>query len=130
MRKSLFFLAVPALLAIALLAVGCAGLSGTNVGEPTPRTQQQFHDKLSLLHTGMSVDSLELIFQEVREPGEAGILHRSKVITSDFVRVRYSLGWKSDPRHQIGYKEIDEIDVELASVIAEDSRLVLIEKHE
>ena len=113
-----------------LLVAGCAGLAGTNVGEPTPRVRHQFHEKLSLLHVGMPVDSLEMLFEEAKEPGEAGILHRVRVVTADFQRLRYSLGWKSDPRHQIGHKDIEEIDVEIATVLVEGPHLVAIELHE
>lgn len=120
----------PAFLLVLTCLAGCGGLSGTNVGEPTPQARSDFSAKLKTLEVGMPADSLEALFEEAHQPGDTGILHKAKVVTTEFERVTYSLGWKSDPRHQIGVKEMEEIDVEKASVTVVGARVVSIKIHE
>ncbi len=114
--------------AIALVA-GCTNFSGSNVGEPNAQTRFQFRKNLAMLRTGMPADSLELLFSPVEKPGQAGILGRSRVKTKTAERVSYTLGWRSDPKHQLGVKASDELDVTLATVLAIDKKLVSIEHH-
>ena len=76
----------------------------------------------------MPADSLELLFDTVEKAGQAGILNQSLVKTESAERVRYLLGWRSDPKHQIGVKASDELDVTLATILAIDGKLVSIER--
>jgi len=118
--------ALTAVLLLLLLSAACSGVAGSNVGEPTSRARFEFKRKLEALRVGMPADSLEMIFAEARQAGETGILHKTRLVTSDLERVTYSLGWKSDPRHQIGNKNLEDIDVERASVVAENAAIVAI----
>ena len=113
-----------------ILLAGCTGFSPSTVGEPTWETRAQFQRNLSLLRAGMPADSLALLFAEAKAPGEAGILHQARIVTTELERVTYTLGWKSDPRHQIGVKDMSEIDVAKATVIAENSRVISVELHD
>ncbi len=108
-----------ALLPLLLFAVGCTGLSASNVGDPSLQDRLDFRSRLAMLHVGMPVDSLELLFAPAQKPGETGILHRARIATSDDLRLTFDLGWRSDPRHQPGHKAIEEIDVMRARVIVE-----------
>jgi len=127
MSPRLSFVAV--LLALPF-AIGCSGLAASNVGEPTLQARLDFQHGLARLTVGMPVDSLEMIFQDVKKPGEAGILRRATIITEDRERVSYRLGWLSDPRHQIGHKEIEEIEVTRATVIVEQGRIHRIDRRD
>ena len=93
-----------------LLTAGCAGISGTNVGTPTPAAQRLFLERLALVHPGMPADSLDLLFAPAEEPGQTGILFRTRIITDEFTRESLQLGWKSEPKHQGQFKSQSEID--------------------
>lgn len=122
------FLALIAAIILALpLALGCGGLAASNVGEPTMQARMDFDFSLAQLHEGMPVDSLEILFEDVKKPGEAGILRRAVIVTEERKRVNFTLGWLSDPRHQIGHKEIEDLEVARAMVIVEDDIIRRIE---
>jgi hypothetical protein len=113
----------------AALISGCAKLSGSNVGAPSAQVRMEFSRNLALIRPGMPADSLEMIFRTVEKAGQAGILSRVLVRMDDTERVRYKLGWRSDPKHQTGVKSSDDLDVEIATVLAINDELVSIEKH-
>jgi hypothetical protein len=110
---------------VAWLGAGCAGgLSATNVGEPSPQARADFESRLALVRPGMPADSLELLFAPATEPGAAGILRRTRVTTAAGESGTVSLGWRSDPRHQIGRKTSREVEVERALVDNEGGRVL------
>ena len=116
-----------ALLVLLLGLEGCAGISGGDTGMPTPRVRRQFQESLALLHADMPVDSLLLLFRPVREPGQAGILHRARMASTDHERIIYTLGWMADSPDDLGYRDQEQIDVEFAIVTVEDQRLTLVQ---
>jgi len=75
-------------------------------------------------------DSLELLFAEATRPGQAGILRRARIVTAGSTRSNITLGWRSDPRHQIGYMESDETEIARALVVVEDARVTRIERRD
>lgn len=113
-----------------VVAAGCTGLSAGNVGDPTLQDRLDFRSSLALLHVGMPVDSLDLLFAPALEPGDTGILRRARVATSEGERLSYELGWLSDPRHQVGHKAIDDIEVVRAWVRVEQGRISSIHEKE
>jgi len=126
-RRLAWTIALAGLLAAGLGA--CVGkLSSTNVGDPTGMARSQLLARVDRLRPGLPADSLELLFGEARAPGQTGILGRSRLAAGGRERVVYTLGWKSDPRHQIGAKDWDEIDVAIAEAVFEDGRLVRVAK--
>ena len=116
----------PLLLALSL--AGCSGLAASNVGDPTLQTRLDFQSGLDQLHVGMPADSLDLLFAEAIEPGQAGILRRARFVTAGSTRSNITLGWRSDPRHQIGYKDSAETEIARALVVVEDARVTRIER--
>lgn len=115
-------------LPLLLLGLGCTGLAASNVGDPPLQSRIEFNRNLALLHVDMPLDSLELLFPAATEAGDAGILRRSRVATADLERVRYSLGWRSNPRHQVGYKDMEDIEVLRATVVAQNGRILRVER--
>ncbi|MBN2172139.1 MAG: hypothetical protein JW819_12540 [Candidatus Krumholzibacteriota bacterium] len=95
---------------------------------PTPRVRRQFQESLALLHANMPVDSLLLLFRPVREPGQAGILHRARFAAAGRERLIYTLGWMADAPDDLGYRDQEQIDVEFATVTVEDGRLILVQR--
>lgn len=112
----------PPLIPLALV-LACGGLAASNVGDPTMQQRLAFNAGLAMLHVGMPMDSLNLIFAQAKQPGEAGILRQVRIVTADTEQLRITLGWRSDPRHQIGLKALEEIEVVKAVVVAEDQRI-------
>lgn len=116
---------------VAWLGAGCAGgLSATNVGEPSPQARADFESRLALVRPGMPADSLELLFAPATEPGAAGILRRTRITTAAGESGTVSLGWRSDPRHQIGRKTSREVEVERALVVVEGAQVVSIARRD
>ena len=110
------------------LVAGCSGISGTNVGVPTPTAKRLFLEKLALVHPGMPADSLTLLCAKAEKPGETGILFRSRMITEEFSRETLKLGWKSEPKHQGEFKSLSEIDQVRAVVETQDGLVLRIRK--
>ena len=106
-----------------LIAMGCSGFSASNVGDPSLQDRLDFRSHLALLHVGMPADSFDLLFDQALKPGETGILRRTRIVTSEGERLNYELGWRSDPRHQVGHKAIEDIDVTRAWVQVEQGRI-------
>jgi len=111
-------------LLLVLAAAGCSGISGTNVGTPTPAAKRTFLERLDLIRAGMPADSLEILFGTAEKAGETGILFRSRIITEDFTRESFQLGWKDEPRHQGEFKSQGEIDQVLATVEVQDGKVL------
>ena len=107
-----------------ILAAGCSGISGTNVGSPTPAAKRAFLERLERVRAGMPADSLEILFGTAEKAGETGILFRSRIITDEFTRESFQLGWKDEPLHQGEFKSQGEIDQVLAIVEVEDGRVL------
>jgi hypothetical protein len=126
MRRGRILHAAPALLVLA--ATGCTGLSASNVGDPTLSTRLEFESRLDLLHVGMPADSLGLLFAQAATPGQAGILREASIVTAEGTRRNVTLGWRSDPRHQTGYRESTETEIARALVVVEDARVKRIER--
>ena len=111
-----------------ILATGCSGISGTNVGTPTPTAKRAFLERLTMVRAGMPADSLEILFETAEKAGETGILFRSRIITDEFTRESFQLGWKDEPRHQGEFKSQGEIDQVLAIVETQDDRVLHIRR--
>jgi len=116
-----------AVLFFGLLAGGCSGFASSNVGDPSSQTRLDFEARLALVHPGMPADSLGLLFGEALQPGQAGILRRTRIVSAAGESGSYSLGWRSDPRHQIGRRTSRETEVERALVIVEGARVIRVE---
>ena len=112
---------------VALGVAGCTGLAASNVGDPTLSTRLGFESRLEMVHVGMPADSLGLLFAQATSPGEAGILREASIVTAEGTRRNVTLGWRSDPRHQIGYRESTETEIARALVVVEDARVTRIE---
>ena len=106
-----------------LFAVACSGIYASNVGEPTSGEKLHFNRALARLDVGMPEDSLLAMFGEANEPGDAGILYKSRVRFEDFERTTYSLGWKSEPKHQGDYKRPEDIDHVAALVEVREGKI-------
>ncbi len=106
-----------------LFAVACSGIYASNVGEPTSVEKSHFTRDLARLELGMPEDSLLALFAPAEEPGEVGILHRSRVSFDGFERTTYQLGWKSEPKHQGEYKRAEDIDQIFALVEVRDGKI-------
>lgn len=119
-----------AVLLFGLLAGGCAGFASSNVGDPSSQTRLDFEARLALVRAGMPADSLGLLFGEALRPGQAGILRRTRVVTAGGESGSYSLGWRSDPLHQIGRRTSRETEVERALVIVEGAQVVRVERRD
>ncbi len=117
-------------LGVGLAAGGCTGFAASNVGDPTLQTRLDFQARLDLVHPGMPADSLELLFVPAAQPGEAGILRRTRIVTAEGENATVSLGWRSDPRHQLGRKTSREVEVERALVVIAGARVVSIERRD
>lgn len=117
-------------LALGLLAGGCGGFAPSNVGDPSSQIRYDFEARLALVHAGMPADSLTLLFSEALKPGQAGILRRTRVVSAAGESGSYSLGWRSDPRHQIGRRTSRETEVERALVIVEGAQVIHIERRD
>ena len=76
----------------------------------------------------MPADSLDLLFPVAGAPGEAGVLREASIVTAEGTRRNVTLGWRSDPRHQIGYRESGETEIARALVTIEDARVTRIER--
>ena len=107
----------------------CSKISSSNVGTPSSVIRFDFQKGLDLVRAGMPADSLELLFRDVESAGQAGILSRARVRTAETERIRYRLGWRSDPKHQLGVKASDELDVALATVLVIDKAVVSVERY-
>ncbi len=112
-------------LALCLL-LGCSGISSSNVGTPSGQDIREFDQALAALHIGMPADSVPLLFAQAVNKGDIGILRTTRMVTESFTRITYTLGWKSDPVHQVGHVNLEEIDQEDAQVIAEDGKVIKI----
>jgi hypothetical protein len=112
---------------VLFLAPGCTNLSASNVGEPTGIAKYRFYSSLRQVHVGMPSDSLEILFSTATKAGEAGILHTSRIITEEFTRETCYLGWCTNPKHQIGLKDDDELEKNIARIHIEDHLVTEIE---
>jgi hypothetical protein len=119
-----------ALLALGLGLTGCGGLAASNVGDPTLQARLDFQARLDLVHPGMPADSLDLLFAAAAQPGETGILRRTRIVTAEGESGTVSLGWRSDPRHQIGGKTSREVEIERALVVIEGARVQRVERRD
>ncbi|MBM4117178.1 hypothetical protein FJ251_05445 [bacterium] len=117
-------------LTLVLLAGGCGGIALRNVGDPSTQTRLDFEARLDLVHPGMPVDSLSVLFGEALRPGQAGILRRTRLVTAAGESGSVALGWRSDPRHEIGRRSSRETEVERALVLIEGAQVVRIERRD
>jgi len=106
-----------------LFTVACSGIYASNVGEPTSGEKLLFNRALARLEVGMPEDSLLAMFEEADEPGDAGILYKSRVRFENFERTTYTLGWKSEPKHQGDYKRPEDIDQVAALVEVREGKV-------
>jgi len=106
-----------------LFLVACGAIYASNVGEPSSSDKLRFARALDRLEVGMPEDSITAFFDAAEKPGQAGILHRSRVKFDDFERVSYLLGWKSEPKHQGAYKRPEDIDQVQARVEVREGRI-------
>ncbi len=111
-------------------AGGCGGFAASNVGDPTLQARLDFQARLDLVHPGMPADSLDVLFAAAAEPGEAGILRRTRIVTAEGESGTVSLGWRSDPRHQLGRKTSREVEVERALVVIAGAQVLSIERRD
>jgi len=109
---------------------GCGGFAASNVGDPTLQARLDFQARLDLVHPGMPADSLDLLFAAATQPGEVGVLRRTRIVTAAGESGTVSLGWRSDPRHQIGRKTSREIEVERALVVIEGAQVVSVQQRD
>ncbi len=113
-----------------LLAMGCSGFSANNVGDPSLQDRLDFRSNLALLYVGMPADSFDLLFAPALKSGDTGIVHRVRIATIEGERISYELGWLSDPLHQVGHKEIEEIAVIRAWVQMEQGLISSIRRND